>query len=127
MRKKDIKRITACLKSCVTGKVVWVCRSTTREAARKAYQRARRYETERVAHWGELMARKRENILLLLDRLKEDQPSGRAMPNEMRTAARRIAIIANQERPCESAFYEHIAESARRGQTLEAQKWTFDE
>ena len=114
MIKKKLHNITVILRSCLTGKVVWIYQGPSKDAARKAYKRACDRELERVRNWGQTAAARKGAILSLLARLTEPLSVTGPMTPEQQAAARRIASIAEKGMPCHTEFYDHIVESRRR-------------
>lgn len=112
MKKKH--SITVILRSCLTGKVVWIYRGPSRAAARKAYWRACRKELERVRNWGERMARRAASIRRLLTDCMADKPIDAELTPEQQQAARELQNIGRKPQDCHLEFYDHIVEERRR-------------
>ena len=101
-------------RSCLTGKVVWVYRCSSKGAARVAYHRACRNEVKRMRHWGETAAQRRANIMKVLNECLADIPLDSALSNAQKAAARRLQAISKEDIACHREFYEHIIEERRR-------------
>ena len=105
-----MKKITSCIKSCLTGKVVWIGKSPTPVATKTAYMRACRREQSRMRCWLGTIASRKTNIMRFLDQLL---PHG-DIPTSAQAAAQSIVKIANTETPCDTEFYNHIVAERRK-------------
>ena len=56
------KIVTVILRSCLTGRAVWIYQGPSREAMQKAYQRACKKEIERMRNWSERMAQRTAHV-----------------------------------------------------------------
>lgn len=108
------KRVIVIRKSCLTGKVVWVYKGSSRHAASTAYWRACQREVERVRHWGETAAQRRARIMQLLNECLEDLPITADMPPKQKAAVRQLLRLSKEDIACHREFYEHIMEERRR-------------
>ena len=111
MKQKNL--ITIIRKSCLTGRAVWIYQGFSCGAARKAYHRACKKELERVRHWQEIIARRKENITRLLADLMANILPTTALTCEQQTAARQLREISEGQ-PVQHEFYEHIKAERRR-------------
>lgn len=114
MLKKKLHNITVILKSCLTGKAVWIYRGPSRSAARMAYWRACRSEVERVRQRAEAAARRRANIQRMLSELTAAMPATGDLPPEKKALARQLLSLSEKKIPAGGAFYDHIMEERRR-------------
>lgn len=114
MLKKKLHKITIILKSCLTGKAVWIYRGPSRTAAQKAYCRACHKEVERVRRWTEEAERRKSNIMRVLTELTAGMPATAELPPEKRQLAKQLLSLSEKTIPAGSAFYEHIMEERRR-------------
>ena len=104
--------IVTTIKSCLTGKVVWLNGSPTKGSAKKAFARTRTRELLRVRSWLDVLAHRKANIMRFLNILTA--PTNMQMqefPVETVRAARRIAGIANTAIACDDSLYNHIKAS----------------
>lgn len=106
--------LTIVRKSCITGKIVWIYRGASKNAARVAYLRACRHELERVKRWAELLALRKSRIMQVLVDCTDSMPIAKDLPAEKRMAARQILDVSRDEEECHSDFYNHIIEERRR-------------
>lgn len=114
-------------RSCLTGAAVWIYRGPSKDAERKAYRRACRREIERVRHWTSTMARRKANILQLLNDLTASVSITEGLSQQSRSAARRILSVAKEKTLCNSDFYNHIMEEQRRkGQKENKKNHNYD-
>ena len=109
-------------KSCITGKVVWMYQGPCRAAARCAYYRACKKEVARVRYWLKTVARRRENILRMLDKTLARIPINAELSSDQRAAALQLQRIAKDDYPCHREFYEHIMEERRRRRERKTKK-----
>lgn len=114
MTKKRNYNILRILKSCVTGTAVWVYMGPSAEAARKAYWRACRHEAERMRQISKMAARRKANILQLLNDCMAGLPITAELPPEKKAAARQLLAIAEEDTLSDRSFYNHILETRRR-------------
>lgn len=114
MFKNKIHSVTIILKSCLTGKAVWIYRGPSRNAARLAYWRACRKEVERVRRWTEAAERRRANIMRILTELTAGMPAIAELPPEKRQLAKQLLSLSEKKIPAGGAFYDHIMEEQRR-------------
>lgn len=101
-------------KSCITGKAVWIYQGPSKKASWDAYWRACRREEERVRNWPQTAARRKENIMRLLNDCMADLPLTGELPPNQEAAARQLLSISKKGIPCRSDFYEHFTEERRR-------------
>ena len=111
-RKKRIMKVLR--KSVLTGKAVWIGHERSYKAEYMAYRRACRNEITRMRGWCYVVARRRNNILHLLQELTAHLPILGDIPPEQQEAARFLMQLANTEPPKQSEFYDHIREERRR-------------
>lgn len=114
MTKKRNYSIRQILKSCITGTAVWIYFGPSKEAARKAYWRACRHEAERVRQIGKMAARRKANILQMLNDCMAGLPITAELPPEKKAAARQLLAIAEEDTLSDRSFYNHILETRRR-------------
>ena len=120
MKKKGV--VTVIRRSCITGKIVWVYRGPSEEAARRAYHRARLREIERVRHWGETVKARADGIMRLLSDCMAKFPINAQLTPDQAEAARTLKAAATMPVPCHMDFYDHIIEEARRA-NLASGRW----
>lgn len=108
------KQVIVIRRSCLTGRVVWIYRGPSRNAAYVAYHRACRKEVQRVRHWSERNAERRACILRLLNEWLADIPITTPLTPEQVTAAKEIRALARRDIACDHEFYDHIMEERRR-------------
>ena len=107
------------VRSCITGKVVWIYHGHSMEGCRIAYWRACKKEIRRVRQWGQLMEERRKNIMHLLNHGDDSCSSSslcerKDFTPEQRAAAREIVRISKQQPDPGLDFYEHIIEESKR-------------
>lgn len=117
MFKNKIHNITIILKSCLTGKAVWIYRGPSKHAARKAYWSACHKEMARMRQWADKAAQRKANIQRMLSELTAGMPATGELPPEKKTAARQLLAISEKALPTGSEFYNHIIEERRRRET----------
>ena len=122
-RKKRI--LTVIRKSVLTGKAVWVSHSRSYQAEWKAYRIACNKEVNRMRQWGNIVNRRRRNIMRLLSDLTEGLPILGDMPPEQRAAAMVLRQMADMEPEKQSDFYDHLHEEKRqkRNAKRRLQRW----
>lgn len=106
--------MTVIVRSCLTGKAVWIYQGPSKAACRKAYWRACKREMERVARWNETVDERRASLQRLLAELTARLPPMGELPPEKKAAAKVIASMAAERPKCDTAFYDHIVETRRR-------------
>ena len=114
MVNKKTYNVTVILKSCITGRAVWIYRGPSRNAARLAYWRACRKEVERVRRWTEAAERRKANITRILTELTAGMPATAELPPEKRQLAKQLLSLSEKKIPAGGAFYDHIMEEQRR-------------
>ena len=112
MKKK--KKVTVIIRSCLTGRAVWIYRGPSREAMQKAYQRACKKEIERMRNWSERMAQRTARITRFLTDLLADKPIDAELTPEQQEAAKELQAISKKQLEDRSEFYDHIMEERRR-------------
>lgn len=111
-RKKRILRVIR--KSTLTGKAVWVGHIRTYKTEWKAYRTACIKEINRMRQWAHTVNRRKRNVVRLLGELTACLPIIGDIPDEQRAAAKALTLIADNEPPKQSDFYEHIREEKRQ-------------
>jgi len=106
--------VTVIRRSCITGKIIWVYRGMSKNAANVAYHRAWKHELERIKHWPEYVAERKANILKLLNDCLANLPITAELTPKQKAAARRLRKMAETEPECDLDFYNHIIEEQRR-------------
>ena len=106
--------MTVIVKSCLTGKAVWIYQGPSKEACRRAYGRACKRELEFVRHWEERVERRRAHLRKLLADCTASLPVTGEIPPEKRAAAKVLADMAEERQECYTGFYDHILEERRR-------------
>lgn len=105
--------VTIILKSCLTGKAVWIYQGPTREAGRIALWRASKKEEELVAGWPECVRRRAESVARFRAALMEHLDPA-ALTDAQKAAVRRLKSIEEKRVECYTDFYEHVMELLRR-------------
>lgn len=112
---KHKKRIMKVIrKSALTGKAVWIGIERTYNTEWKAYKRACRKEITRMRGWGYVVARRKNNVLRLLNELTARLPILGDIPQDQREAAKALTKMADYEPSKQSDFYDHICEERRQ-------------
>lgn len=101
-------------RSCLTGKVVWIYKGSSKGAAYTAYCRACKREVERMRRWGETTAERRANILRVLNDFLADIPLNAKLSPEQKAAVKKLQQLSKEDIACHREFYEHIMEERRR-------------
>lgn len=117
-RKKPVKHhtkaVTVIKRSDTTGRAVWLYQGTSKQAARKAYERVRRKETSRIRSWKNRMKRREKAILAFLEKLVDALPMMVGMTQEQRQAVRNIQKIADNPPPCDTDLYNQARREWRK-------------
>ena len=113
--KHRTKDVTVIKRSDTTGRAVWLYQGSSKEGARKAYERVRRKEISRVRWWKNRMNRRANAILTFLDKLVEALPMMGGISPEKKKAIRDLQHLAENPPPCDTDLYNQ----ARR----ERKKW----
>lgn len=111
---KKHRSVTVILRSCLTGRFVWIYQGPSRDAARKAYLRACEKEIDWVRNRSESMARRTAAITRLLTNCLAEKPIDEELTPEQQEAAKELQAISNKPLECNSEFYGHIMEERRR-------------
>ena len=114
MLKSKLHHVTVIIRSCITGRAVWIYRGTSKHASRCAYWHACKHEMDCVRHWNEAVARRKANIQRLLSDCMADMAITDVMTPEQKTAARQLASYSEKEAGFSREFYDHIIEERRR-------------
>lgn len=104
-------------RSCLTGRIVWVYRGTSEDAARKAYWRACKKEIRHIRDWAKKMSRRRKILLSIVTHGDCNSVSSSVfnqMSSEKRRLARRIMQLAKDVPQPDREFYDHVVEEAKR-------------
>ena len=116
---KEVKHrtndVTVIKRSDTTGRAVWLYQGSSKEGARKAYERVRRKEISRVRWWKNRMKRRTKAILTFLEKLVEALPMMGEISPEKKKAIRDLQRLAENPPPCDTDLYNQ----ARR----ERKKW----
>ncbi len=112
MKKKAL--FTVIIRSCLTGRAVWIYRGPSKEAARKAYWRACNKELERMRMFTERIASRAAGITRLLTNCMADKPLDAKMTPEQEAAAKELQAISRKPQETTHEFYDHIMETRRR-------------
>lgn len=120
-RKKDYIKI---VRSCLTGKIVWVYIGSSENGARKAYWKACRHEIYRIRHWSEKMARRRRKLMSLAGYKGNAMtiPVSKDMTPKQRAAIRELNKLIKAEPPKDTSFYDHIIAEVKRRNSRSA-RW----
>lgn len=111
--KDSLRGVTVILRSCLTGRPVWIYTGPSEEAAAKAYRRACKREMKRVRRWAGIAARRKASVMAMIGALTEGLPSPKDMQPAQRAAVR-LLTSASEAPPCSREFYDHIMEERRR-------------
>lgn len=111
---KHSSSVTVIRRSCLTGKVVWIYRGTSRAAARVAYLRACRKEVDRVRSWKEWVRLRKATVLRILSECTASLSIDAVLTPEQTEAARKLQAIGKKDVECDTDFYDHIMEERRR-------------
>lgn len=117
MVNKENGKVLVVKRSCLTGRIVWMYRGASEEAARKAYWRACKKEIRRVRDWAKKMSRRRRLLLSIVMHNDNSSVSSSAfnqMSCEKRKLARRVMQIAKDVPQPDREFYDHVIEEAKR-------------
>lgn len=113
--KHRTKDVIVIKRSSTTGRAVWLYQGSSKEGARKAYERVRRKEISRVRWWKNRMKRRANAILTFLEKLVEALPMMGVISPEKKKAIRDLQRLAENPPPCDTDLYNQ----ARR----ERKKW----
>lgn len=112
--KHRTKAVTVIKRSGTTGRAVWLYQGSSKEGARKAYERVRRKENTRVRWWKSRMKLRAKNILTFLDKLLDALPMMGGIPPEKRQAVRELQRIADNPPPCDTGLYNQLQQERRK-------------
>ena len=107
-------------RSCLTGKIVWIHKTTTKDAARHAYWKACKRELERVRQWSNTVAKRCSNVTRFLTDCTAEIPLTTELTPEQTAAARQLQNISKSETEYHSDFYDHIIEEQRQREETRA-------
>jgi hypothetical protein len=113
---KKRRQYVKIVRSCITGKVVWVYRGLSQNAARLAYWRACQEEIRRVRDWAQKAQRRKDSILRVLEKCSAALPLDAELSREQKEASRELQAVVRKAPECHSEFYDHIMETRRRRQ-----------
>ena len=108
------KKYIVVIRSCLTGRVVWMCRSKSRVAVPMTYCRACAAEVERVRQWGETTTQRRSAILRLLNECLAGIPITQRLTPQQAAASKRLRELSREDVECDREFYNHIIAERRR-------------
>lgn len=115
---KEVKHrtndVTVIKRSDTTGRAVWLYQGSSKEGARKAYERVRRKENTRVRWWKSRMKRRAKTILTFLEKLVEALPMMGDIPPEKRQAIRDLQHLADNPPPCDTELYNQLQQERRK-------------
>ena len=111
MKRRGILTI---LKSCLTGKAIWIYRGPTKHSAGKAYRRACYFEKKWSRRFLRAITKRKNNIQGFLGNLVASHPFTERLPQPTRRAARKIGNVSKKESRHQSEFYQHIKEERKR-------------
>ena len=102
------RQILVLRRSCLTGKVVWLCRAKNRPAANNAYYRAKQAELLLSEKWDSLVDAWRAWLTQVLRAFLDRMAVTDQMADTQVAAARRIQALAREDIPRDTQFLEHI-------------------
>ena len=108
------KAVTVIKRSATTGRAVWLYQGSSKEGARKAYERVRRKENTRVRWWKSRIKQRAKAILTFLEKLLEAMPMMGGIPPEKRQAIRDLQRLADNPPPCDTGLYNQLQLERRR-------------
>lgn len=114
MKKHRQNNYIKLVRSCLTGKVVWVYQGTSQEGARRAYLRACKREVIRVRNWVQYVNEHRSRIRQFINMCMASLPLDAELTPEQKEAAKELRRIEREDIPCYREFYDHIIEEAKR-------------
>lgn len=112
--KHRTKDVTVIKRNGMTGRAVWLYQGSSKEGARKAYERVRRKESTRVRWWKNRMKRRAKTILTFLDKLLAALPMTGGIPPEKRQAIRDLQRLADNPPPCDTGLYNQLQQEQRK-------------
>lgn len=113
-------------RSCLTRRIVWVCRGASEEAARKAYWRACKMEVRYIRNWTKSMIRRRRLLMNIVTHGDDGAASNPALKSSRkRELTRRLIQLAKEEPVPDREFYDHIIEEAKR-RNLASDRWKIN-
>ncbi len=105
-------------RSCLTGKIVWIYRGPSENAARMAYCRACKKEMVRIKQWSQTLAKRAANIAHFLSDCTAEIPITAEFTQEQTNAARLLQTLGRQQSEYHRDFYEHVMEEQRQKQEI---------
>lgn len=100
-------------RSCLTGKVVWICRAASRNAANWAYWHACKAEIERFRHLPEKVQQRKAEILNFLSLCLQNIPITEDLTPEQKEAARQLKNLSQKNPYTNTDFFNHVIEERR--------------
>ena len=117
-KKKTVRHhtqdVTVIKRSDTTGRAVWLYQGSSKEGARKAYERIRRKENTRVRWWGKRIKRRAAQIKAFLQKLIDALPMMGGMTQHQRQAVRNIQKLADNPPPCDTGLYNQLQQERRK-------------
>lgn len=121
------KNFIVCVRSVVTGRIVWMWKGISKRATQKAYERACRSEEGRVRKWNKSVRRRHDNIRQFLNDLMSAKNPSEAMVKEAVAAVRSIEAMAETKSVCDKDFISHVRTMRdRRTKTLNKLQFVVD-
>lgn len=108
------KDVTVIRYSDTTGRAIWLYQGSSKEGARKAYERIRRKENTRVRWWKNRVKRRAAQIKAFLEKLLEALPMMGGMTQKQRQAIRDIQRLADNPPPCDTGLYNQLQQERRK-------------
>jgi hypothetical protein len=108
------KDVTVIRYSETTGRAVWLYQGTSKEGARKAYERVGNKEISRVRWWKNRIKRRAARIKAFLEKLIDALPMIGGMTQAQRKAIRELQSQADNPPPCDTALYNHVRRERRK-------------
>ena len=101
-------------RSCLTGRVVHICRARSRHAARQSYYIAKKAELKLVKQYDANASKRRKRMLDMLDDCLNEIPITKPLSKDIQEAAKRFRKLIDEEIAFDREFIEHIREEERR-------------
>ena len=112
--KHRTKDVTVIRYSDTTGRAVWLYQGSSKEGARKAYERVGNKEISRVRWWKNRIKRRAARIKAFLEKLIDELPMMGGMTQKQRQAIRDIQRLADNPPPCDTGLYNHVRRERRK-------------
>ena len=114
MKKHHRHQYIRIVRSCLTGKAVWIYQGSSVAGAKLAYWKACKKEVKRVRMWMQKVNERRRNLRRFISECTASLPLTVELTLEQKDSAHELQFIDKDNQSCHREFYDHIMEEARR-------------